>query len=46
MKVSDMVDGKIYKCEYLHTLYTGWTKQSIIMNFPWMVDMDIWEVEE
>lgn len=45
MKVSDMEEGKRYKCIWQDCLYSGWTKQGIQQRHPWMQNMNIWEEE-
>lgn len=45
MKVSEMVEGKTYKCVWVDCAYTGWTAKQILRQIPWMADLDEWEEE-
>lgn len=45
MKVSEMEEDKTYKCVWVDCKYTGWTAKKIIVQLPWMVDLDEWEEE-
>lgn len=45
MKVSEMKDGKTYKCVWVDCSYTGWTAAQIKRRLPWMVELEDWEEE-
>ena len=45
MKVSEMADGKTYKCVWCDCTYSGWSASRILSQMPWMDDLDIWEEE-